>query len=751
MAVSNTQPYVEYQANGVATVFSIPFLLIKASDLDVFLGGVEVVSGFSIAGVGANTGTITFVTPPAPGTLSLIRNVPLERLTDYQTNGDLLAKSINLDFDRIWCVLQDVGRSIGRALVRPFFKSYFDALSYRIANLGDPVNPQDAATKNSSELFASSLVAGATGNINNAQNVAYLYPDGIARMLQTLANIADPLLGAAGIGFRGRALSGHLREKLYADRTYYVRTDGNDNNTGLASTAGGAFLTIQHAVDVIKASLDFNGYNVVIQVADGTYAAGAFISKPHVGAGSLYITGNVAAPANCIINATSTGFTVEQSAVVDIRGFTVSSSAGDGISAQTGGFMSVGPMRFGNCLASHIVAGSMGNVYLTSSYEAFGGGNSHWHVGSPGQIFTAVITLTVTGNPSFISYFAGAAEGTITVKDCTINGTAVGARYLAHKNGVIDTHPAYNPALPGTIRGRQETNGAFNGSVAQPFEISTGTASGRTLNLTAFDGASQLPKTILSLVCDPSGTGTGYLYVNGSDSYLSNRTHLGGTQRVIVSSGTQDGSTVDAGGTLELSQTSNPVSYMRRQGTDGPLMYFYKALVQSGAISVAAGATTYATTSDVRTKENIVEMDDVVADFRALRPVTYNFISDPDKVVHSGFIAHEVQEIVPGAVVGDKDAVQDVGTIVRHAFDKDPETGEITNESWEIVASDQPEPAELEDGCEWHKTGTAIVPQALDVSKLVPLVVARLLAMDKEMADLQQQLQDLRSSTNQAN
>lgn len=174
MAVSNQQPYVEYASNGVATVFAIPFRLIQATDLGVYLDGVEIIAGYVITGVGANSGQITFTTAPAVGTLSLIRDVPLERLTDYQTNGDLLAKTVNLDFDRIWCVLQDVGRTLGRALVRPFFKNYFDAQSYRIGNLGDPIQAQDAVTKNKLETYVADVLGSGQGNLNNAYNVAWL-------------------------------------------------------------------------------------------------------------------------------------------------------------------------------------------------------------------------------------------------------------------------------------------------------------------------------------------------------------------------------------------------------------------------------------------------------------------------------------------------------------------------------------------------------------------------------------------------
>jgi hypothetical protein len=90
---------------------------------------------------------------------------------------------------------------------------------------------------------------------------------------------------------------------LSANRTYYVRTDGSDANNGLANTAGGAFLTVQKAIDTV-AAIDLSSYAVTIQMADGTYS-GPVILKAYVGAGPVTIQGNTGTPSNVVLNSTS--------------------------------------------------------------------------------------------------------------------------------------------------------------------------------------------------------------------------------------------------------------------------------------------------------------------------------------------------------------------------------------------------------------------------------------------------------------
>jgi hypothetical protein len=77
--------------------------------------------------------------------------------------------------------------------------------------------------------------------------------------------------------------------------------------------------------------------------------------------------------------------------------------------------------------------------------------------------------------------------------------------------------------------------------------------------------------------------------------------------------------------------------------------------VQSGTTGV-----TYQTTSDYRLKENAVAITSATERVKQLNPIRFNFISEPDRTI-DGFLAHEVQAIVPEAVSGTKDEVDSNG------------------------------------------------------------------------------------------
>jgi hypothetical protein len=89
----------------------------------------------------------------------------------------------------------------------------------------------------------------------------------------------------------------------------------------------------------------------------------------------------------------------------------------------------------------------------------------------------------------------------------------------------------------------------------------------------------------------------------------------------------------------------------------------------AGKITTTTNTTTYTTSSDYRLKENVVPISNSISRLNQLKPSRFNFIEEPNKTV-DGFLAHEVQEIIPEAVVGEKDAIDENGNIVSQGIDQ---------------------------------------------------------------------------------
>lgn len=262
-----------------------------------------------------------------------------------------------------------------------------------------------------------------------------------------LPAVLAPADSAQAVAFRD------IREKLSANRTYYVRTDGADSNNGLANTSGGAFLTIQKAL-VTAAALDCGTYNVTLKVADGAYNAAVQL-RDMLGSGSFVLEGNTTTPANVTITLAS-GNCISASPATPwtVRGFKVSTSAGSGlVSSIPGSKLYYRDIDFGACSLAHLFA--IGNGYL----HALGGttiaGNAvvHWLAQAQGQIFDAAITKTLLSLPSF-SVFAQANEGgAIKCNNVTFVGSATGARYgVTDISGIFTSGGGAN-YLPGNTVG----------------------------------------------------------------------------------------------------------------------------------------------------------------------------------------------------------------------------------------------------------------------------------------------------------
>lgn len=150
MAFSDQQTHFEYIADGNTVTFPFSCRVVYASDVSVTINGNPVNSDrYRVEGVDLpHGGNVIFYNAPAAGShVVVFRNIVLIRETDYQTNGDFLATTVNRDFDRIWMALHSLITRWKRALTYPFLGTHYNAENRRIENLGRPVSSNDATTK----------------------------------------------------------------------------------------------------------------------------------------------------------------------------------------------------------------------------------------------------------------------------------------------------------------------------------------------------------------------------------------------------------------------------------------------------------------------------------------------------------------------------------------------------------------------------------------------------------------------------
>lgn len=267
------------------------------------------------------------------------------------------------------------------------------------------------------------------------------------------------------------------REVLTASRTYYVRTDGSDTNDGLSNTSGGAFLTIQKAIDTIADKLDLGGYEVTVQVADGTYTAGCVIKGPWVGRGAVTLQGNTSTPANCLISVaagiaiavgqglTTTNRAGQVFARLAIQGFKLTAASVCILAIEGSRVAIIGNMEYGTA-SVHLQANRQSQISILAPYSISGSAARHIQALNQGLYqYVPNGTVTLSGSPVFTSGFASCSRQSLIVAGGTIafsGATGSGSkRYELLSAGSLDVGGAGTSFFPGDTAGTDDGTGTY--------------------------------------------------------------------------------------------------------------------------------------------------------------------------------------------------------------------------------------------------------------------------------------------------
>jgi len=153
---------------------------------------------------------------------------------------------------------------------------------------------------------------------------------------------------------------------------------------------------------------------------------------------------------------------------------------------------------------------------------------------------------------------------------------------------------------------------------------------------------------------------SGNLLVGTTTNLIWNTTNLTGC--VI-------GGNASSGGfsSIQVSRSGDLCLLLNRLASDGQIVAFARQGSQVGNINVTTTATAYNTSSDYRLKNAIAPMTGALAKVALLKPCTYKWKIDGSD--GQGFIAHELDEVVPGCVTGEKDAVDAEGNPQYQSID----------------------------------------------------------------------------------
>ena len=328
----------------------------------------------------------------------------------------------------------------------------------------------------------------------------------------------------------------------------------------------------------------------------------------------------------------------------------------------------------------------------------YAGGSEQLRVNSSGHLLLGTTTAAVTAGKALMIAATDGARIKLCDSDLGVTGSD-GYEMIASNNGTAYLWNRENTDLLFGTNNTEAMRIGNDGQVAigadgasSPLHVKgiTGTLGVQdypqlTLQTASTNGAANTGAGIMFLGHDGSsgafhGSIRG-LKENGTtsnrNSYMSFGTRTNGqdiAERMRISSSSVGqvfiGCTAEpTGGNSGIMLQGNGFAVVAYAGSGSANVFeFNNSNNTVGRINCNGSNTSYLTNSDYRLKENESAISDGITRLKNLKPYRFNFKNEPS-VTQDGFFAHEVSSAVPIAVLGDKDATKEDGSIEPQSID----------------------------------------------------------------------------------
>ena len=535
----------------------------------------------------------------------------------------------------------------------------FNALSFNTTggyNIGIGVYAGEKITTGSSNIAIGDSVldaaAGVTGNYNigigvNALNVTTSGSANVAIGQQALQNNTTASNNTA-VGYQ----AGYSNTTADAN-AFFGAYAGNQNTTGIENTAIGTAALRYTTTGSYNTAL---GRQSLQQNTTGEFlTASGFLSLlsnttgvRNAGFGAYALSANTTGGYNTAVGmqALSGNTTASNNTAVGYQAL---------YSNQTGELnIAIGSLALYTYTGGNSIAVGYNALNLATGVENHAFGHRALQATTTGSENTAVGRSSMAANTTG-SFNVAVGKQSLQSNTTASNNTAVG-----YQAGYTNTTGASN-VFVGRGSGYSTTS-SYNTFVGDSagFYVSSGAKNTILGEYNGNQGGLDI-RTASNYIVLSDGDGNPRLIGNSNGNFAIGQTTSSNVRLQVTTTTTANYagyfSFVSGGYGLGIANTS---------GGSASLIYFFSPNYV-GEISTTGSTTSYTTASDYRLKNTIAPMTGALAKVGQLKPVTYKWNSDGSD--GEGFIAHELAEVCPQAVTGEKDAVDDDGKIKPQSID----------------------------------------------------------------------------------